>query len=57
MSNQKFKYEVQRDVWTSEGERIRKGTIAELTAEEAQDGIEAGSLKRIKEPSTKPKAD
>ena len=45
----KFVYEVQRDVWTAEGERIRKGTRAELTAEEAQDGLESGALKRVKE--------
>lgn len=48
MSDKKFEYEVQRDVWTSQGDRIRAGTIAELTAEEAQDGIESGSLKRVK---------
>ena len=44
----KFEYEVQRDVWTADGERIVKGTIAELTAEDAQDGIESGALKRVK---------
>ena len=44
----KFEYVVQRDVWTADEERIAKGTTAELTAEEAQDGIESGALKRVK---------
>lgn len=48
MAERTFEYEVQRDTWTGEGERIRKGTIVELTAEQAQDAAEAGALKRIK---------
>lgn len=42
-----FIYVVQRDFWTDEGERIRKGTTKELTAEQAQEGVEWGILKRL----------
>ena len=56
MAERKFTYVVQRDVWTAEGKRVRKGTEAELTAEQAQDGVESGALKRLKEetPSEQP---
>ena len=39
---------VLRDFWPKEDERVRAGTIIELSAEEAMDGIESGSLSRVK---------
>ena len=44
-----FVYVVQRDYWTQEGERVRKGTKEELTAEQAMEGVECGVLKRFTE--------
>jgi len=43
-----FPCEVLRDFWTEDGERIRKGTITDLTAEKALDGVEQGRVKRVK---------
>jgi hypothetical protein len=40
--------EVLRDYWTEEGERVRKGTGVEVTAEEAMTGLENNTLKRVK---------
>jgi hypothetical protein len=39
---------INRDFWDEAGERHRKGTIVEMTAEEALDGIESGALSRVK---------
>lgn len=39
---------VNRDFWPAEGERVRKGTIVEMTAAEALDGIESGAMSRLK---------
>lgn len=39
---------VLRDYWPAEDERVRKGTLQEMTALEALDGIEAGTLERVK---------
>lgn len=40
--------EVLRDYWTDKGERVRKGTGVEVTAEEAMTGLENNTLKRVK---------
>ena len=42
---------VLRDYWTDAEpphNRIRKGTIVDVTSEEAMDGMEAGTLERVK---------
>lgn len=41
---------VQRDYWPTDNEmdRVRKGTIVEVTADEAMDGMESGLLARVK---------
>ena len=42
---------VLRDFWTADDEkggRVAAGTIIEVTPEEAMDGIEAGTLSRVK---------
>lgn len=41
-----MQFEVRRDYWKTDGERVRKGTIVEMRAEDAIDGIEAGALKK-----------
>lgn len=41
--------EVLRDFWPSEGNRVRKGSVVEVTKDEALDGVEAGALKRVKD--------
>ena len=43
-----FPCEVLRDFWTETGERVRKGTIVDLPAGEALDGVEQGRVKRVK---------
>ena len=40
--------EVLRDFWDANGERQSKGKIVHLTVEEAFDGVENGSVKRVK---------
>jgi len=41
---------VMRDFWPTDAEedRVRAGTMIEVTAEEALDGIESGTLSRVK---------
>jgi len=42
---------VMRDFWIGEGdnvERIRKGTIVDVSIETALDGVESGALSRVK---------
>lgn len=43
-----FPCEVLRDYWNADRERIRKGTIVDLPASEAMDGVEAGRVRRVK---------
>lgn len=42
---------VVRDFWPTENDedRVRAGTMIEVTAEEALDGIEAGTLARVRD--------
>ena len=42
--------EVLRDYWPTDdqSDRVRKGTMVDVTMEAALDGIEAGALRRIK---------
>lgn len=37
---------VLRDYWPTEDERVRKGTVVEMAAEDALGGIESGALRR-----------
>lgn len=39
---------IKRDIWDAEGERHRKGSIIEMTVNEAMDAVEAGSVTRVK---------
>src|SRR5690349_21595049 len=39
---------VNRDYWDANGVRTRKGSIVEVTVEEALDGVESGALSRVK---------
>lgn len=41
-------YEVVRGYWPSESEKLEKGTVLELSAENAIDMIEAGIIRRVK---------
>lgn len=43
-----YPYCINRDFWDEHGERHRKGTIVEMTADDAQDGLESGALSRVK---------
>lgn len=50
-----YSYRVNRDFWTANPDdpdnpiRTRKGTIVEMTADEAQDGLESGAISRVKD--------
>lgn len=44
-----FPYRINRDFWDEKAVRHRKGGIVEMTAEEAQDGLEAGAITRVKD--------
>lgn len=39
---------IKRDFWDKDGNRHRKGTIAEVPVEAALDGAESGALSRVK---------
>jgi hypothetical protein len=39
---------VKRDFWNAEGERQRKGTVVELSVEEAMDAVESGAATRVR---------
>lgn len=39
---------VMRDVWDENGTRLRKGTIVEVSVDAALDGVENGTLSRVK---------
>ena len=39
---------VLRDFWRTEDDRVRKGTVIEVSKDDAMDGIENGTLKRVK---------
>lgn len=41
-------FRVVRDYWTETGERVHKGVIVEMPAEDALDGIESGALARVR---------
>lgn len=43
-----FACELLRDYWDENGERVRKGTIVDLAAGDAIDGIERGIWRRVK---------
>lgn len=43
-----YAYRINRDFWDEDGKRHRKGLIVEMTADEAQDGLESGALARVK---------
>lgn len=43
-----FACELLRDYWNEDGDRVRKGTIMDLSAEDAIDGIERGIWRRVK---------
>lgn len=44
-----YAYRISRDYWDEKGKRHRKGKIVEMTADDAQDGLEAGALTRVKD--------
>lgn len=39
---------INRDFWDAKGERHRKGTVIDVSVEEALDGAETGALSRVK---------
>lgn len=39
---------INRDFWSEDGERHRKGTVVEVPVEAALDGVETGALSRVK---------
>lgn len=43
-----FPYRINRDYWDDNAVRHRKGKVVEMTAEEAQDGLESGAISRVK---------
>lgn len=43
-----YPYRINRDFWDDSGERHRKGQIIEMTADDAQDGLESGAISRVK---------
>lgn len=44
----KHAFRINRDFWDEQGNRHYKGTIVELTADEALEGVENGILSRLK---------
>lgn len=48
-NTKKIKCRILRDFWDKDGKRHRKGLEVEVTAEEALDGVENGTLERVKD--------
>lgn len=48
MAEKKIKCVILRDYWDDAGERQRAGKEVYLPAEEAMDGVEGGTLSRVK---------
>jgi len=48
MAEKKIKCVILRDYWDDAGERQPAGKEVNLTAEEAMDGVESGTLSRVK---------
>lgn len=49
MAEKLIKCMVMRDYWNESGERIAAGSVVELPAEAAMDGVEIGALSRVKD--------
>lgn len=39
---------INRDFWSEDGKRHRKGTVVEVPVDAALDGVESGALSRVK---------
>lgn len=48
MADKLIKCTILRDTWDEKGARHKAGTVVELPAEAAMDGVEAGTLARVK---------
>lgn len=53
MADKKIKCLLLRDTWDADGVRHAAGEEIELPAEAAMDAVEAGAVKRAKEPKAK----
>lgn len=49
MAEKTIKCLVLRDYWNDDGERVRAGTVVDLSADAAIDGVESGALSRVKD--------
>ena len=49
MAEKLIKVKILRDFWDKDGERHRSGKVVEIPMESALDGIEAGTLARVKD--------
>jgi hypothetical protein len=49
MAEKTIKCVVLRDFWNAAGDRVRAGSEVNLPAEQAMDGVESGSLTRVKD--------
>ena len=49
MADKMIKCTILRDTWDEDGERHRAGKEVEIPAEAALDGVESGTLSRVKE--------
>lgn len=47
--SEKLQFEVCRDFWPTDNrdDRVRKGTVIEMTAAEALDGVSCGALRKV----------
>lgn len=48
MSEKTVECRLLRDFWDDKGERHKKGTVVDMTIEAAMDGVEQGTLERVK---------
>ena len=49
MAEKTVKCVVLRDYWPTEDNRVKAGSIVDVSPEDAMDGVEAGRLSRVKE--------
>lgn len=53
MADKTIKCTILRDTWDAEGNRHVAGSVVDISAEAAMDGVENGTLARVKNKATK----
>lgn len=53
MAEKKVTCKILRDFWPKDDDRVRAGTIVEMSVDDAMDGMEKGLVERVKDEPAK----